>query len=125
MTTPAEPLVIEPTELTYENDYSMNQLRKLIISNPNQQLMLVFKVKLSHRELYQVTPSMGLILPGGKATVDIVLRPFNWTTSAAEKNRILIQALNVEEKPNDLKEVFDQGQMPADVKINVTLPPPS
>ncbi|CDW51850.1 Integral ER membrane protein Scs2 [Trichuris trichiura] len=119
MTTPAEPLVIEPTELTYENDYSMNQLRKLIISNPNQQLMLVFKVKLSHRELYQVTPSMA-----GKATIDIVLRPFNWTPSAAEKNRILIQALNVEEKPNDLKEVFDQGQMPLDVKINVTLPPP-
>uniref|UniRef100_A0A5S6PZE3 MSP domain-containing protein n=1 Tax=Trichuris muris TaxID=70415 RepID=A0A5S6PZE3_TRIMR len=98
MTTPLEPLDVTPTELTYENDYSMNQLRKLILSNPSKDMFVVFKIKLSHRDLYQVTPSMGLISPAGKMTVDIVLRPFNWTANAAEKNRILIQALNVEEK---------------------------
>ncbi|VDP03595.1 unnamed protein product [Soboliphyme baturini] len=117
MTTPLEPLVIEPQEIFFDPDYDVAQRKLITFTSQSLQMKTVFKIKLTHRDMYTVDPPNGFIKPGEKITVDLVLQPCEWSPEVAEKNKMLIQTLQVlPEDRNAVQDLFLMGVPPMDQK---------
>ncbi|VDP03599.1 unnamed protein product [Soboliphyme baturini] len=84
-----------------------------------------FKIKLTHRDMYSVVPPSGFINPGERTVIDLILQPFEWNPAVAEKNKMLVQSLQM--MPDDMSTVqdtFAMGIPTMDQKVVLNLPPP-
>lgn len=86
-------LNLEPQhELRFRGPFRDVVTSELNLSNPSER-KVCFKVKTTAPKRYCVRPNSGIIEPGGKVTVAVMLQPFEYDPNEKNKHKFMVQTM--------------------------------
>lgn len=108
-------LILDPSvELRFRGPFSEVVTAELKLTNPSDK-RVCFKVKTTAPKRYCVRPNSGLIEPGDKAAVAVMLQPFEYDPTEKNKHKFMVQTLYAPDGPNVSQETLwkesDQSQL--------------
>ncbi|ELT92113.1 hypothetical protein CAPTEDRAFT_199984 [Capitella teleta] len=90
MSKPDQILVLEPNnELRFRGPFTDVVMTELKLSNPTEK-RVCFKVKTTAPKRYCVRPNSGIIEPGGKVAVSLMLQPFTYDPKEKNKHKFMV-----------------------------------
>lgn len=96
---------LEPNnELRFKGPFRDVVTADLKLSNPSDR-KVCFKVKTTAPKRYCVRPNSGLIEPGGKVSVAVMLQPFEYDPNERNKHKFMVQTMFA---PDDIGEGIEQ-----------------
>mmetsp|Transcript_22326 Transcript_22326/g.31243 ORF Transcript_22326/g.31243 Transcript_22326/m.31243 type:complete len:299 (+) Transcript_22326:106-1002(+) len=125
---------VEPQSLRMTLTPNVKTHGILKIHNVSESLV-AYKVKTRHPERYSVGNNNGIIQPGNRGDVKIVVEPMSQLPETDVKDKFLVMYMEIKEKPEDLSkmwkdyEIEQKGQPPGTIyfqqKIKCRLQPPA
>lgn len=123
----AQVLILEPqNELRFTGPFTDVVTAELSLRNPSDR-RVCFKVKTTAPKRYCVRPNSGIIEPGEKVAVSVMLQPFDYDPNEKNKHKFMVQTLfapdgSIESQDALWKEVTPEQLMDSKLKCVFELP---
>lgn len=99
-------LILDPsTELRFRGPFTEVVTAELRLTNPSEK-RVCFKVKTTAPKRYCVRPNSGIIEPGDKAAVAVMLQPFDYDPTEKNKHKFMVQTIFAPDGPNISQDVL-------------------
>ncbi|XP_041375649.1 vesicle-associated membrane protein/synaptobrevin-binding protein-like [Gigantopelta aegis] len=120
-------LILEPSgELRFKGPFKEVVTAELKLSNPSEK-RVCFKVKTTAPKRYCVRPNSGIIEPGDKTVVSVMLQPFEYDPNEKNRHKFMVQTLfapdgKVDALENLWKDVPPENLMDSKLKCFFDMP---
>ncbi|XP_030373257.1 vesicle-associated membrane protein-associated protein A [Scaptodrosophila lebanonensis] len=88
-----EMLLLQPAdELVFKGPFNRSVCQNILLTNPNKQVWVSFKMKTTSPRLFYVRPNIGIIGPGKSLNIEIYMQPMVQSEVKQKRHKFLIQA---------------------------------
>jgi hypothetical protein len=108
-------LTLEPaSELKFKGPFNEVVTSELVLTNTSSK-RVCFKVKTTAPKQYCVRPNSGIINPGQKQTVSVMLQPFQYDPTEKNKHKFLVQSMSILDGISDNQDLLWRDAQPEQI----------